>query len=72
MIFQSNQQAFSRQIQGMGELTWFWSKTSGFSQNKKVVLILVRKGAFIVLPRRAVSDNQLVQLKQAFDQSRSA
>jgi hypothetical protein len=63
MSFTANQREFARQIHGMGELTWFWSATKGFAQNKKAVLIVVRKGAFIIIPRRALTEAQIERLR---------
>lgn len=63
LTFAANQQAFTRQIHGMGELTWHWSATRGFAQNKRAVLIVVRKGAFIIIPRRALTASQIERLR---------
>jgi hypothetical protein len=63
LSFAANGQEFVRQIHGMGELTWLWSATKGFAENKKVVLIAARKGAFIIIPRRALSETQIERLR---------
>ncbi len=63
LSFTANQQEFARQIHGMGELTWLWSATQGFAQNKKAVVIVVRKGAFIIIPRRALTEAQIERLR---------
>jgi ABC-type nickel/cobalt efflux system permease component RcnA len=70
MTFQADGTSFARQIQKMGDVTWLWSATHSIAQNKKVVLISVRKGCFIVLPRRVVSDAQLAELKSCLAQAK--
>jgi hypothetical protein len=70
MIFQADGTSFARQIQGMGELTWLWSATHRITENKKVVLISVRKGAYLFIPRRVVSDPQLARLKSFLDENK--
>jgi hypothetical protein len=63
MTFQSDKNSFARQIHMMGDLTWLWSATHSIAQNKRVVIIAARKGAFIILPRRVVTDLQIARLK---------
>jgi len=63
LSFAANGQEFVRKIHGMGELTWLWSATQGFAQNKKAVVIVTRKGAFIIIPRRALTETQVERLQ---------
>jgi len=64
MTFKATSQEFSRQIHGMGELTWLWSATHSFVQNKKIVLISVRKNCFIVIPRQFLTEDQINRLNE--------
>lgn len=70
MTFQAGTTSFARKIEGMGELTWLWSATQGVSQNAKVVIIAVRKGHYLFIPRRVISDAQLARLKQFLAENR--
>jgi len=72
MLFLANQTYFVRQIQDMGELTWLWSATQKVVSNKKVVLILARKGCFIIIPRRYISDAQISLLEEMWRQARKS
>jgi hypothetical protein len=54
----------------MGEATWLWSATRKITENKDVILILVNRSCFIVLPRRTVSDDQLSQIKSYWKRSK--
>jgi hypothetical protein len=47
----------------MGETTWLWSATDKISHNEKVVLVSARRGAFVIIPRSAISDAQLSRLR---------
>ena len=64
MTFQADRVSYSRQIHGMGDLTWLWSATHSISDNPRIVLITVRRGHFLFIPRRVVSDPQLARLKE--------
>lgn len=63
LSFAANRLEFTRKIYAMGELTWLWSASQGFAHNKKAVVIVVRKGAFIIIPRRALTDSQMERLR---------
>ena len=63
MTFEADKTSFARQIHMMGDLTWLWSATHSISQNKTVVIIAARKGAYIIIPRRVVTDLQIARLK---------
>jgi hypothetical protein len=64
MTFQADRTSFARQVQGMGDLTWLWSATHSIADNQKIVLISVRRGSFLFIPRHVVSDDQLDRLKE--------
>jgi DNA-binding helix-hairpin-helix protein with protein kinase domain len=72
MRFQADRTSFVREVQGMGELTWLWAATHGIVKNKKVVLVVARKGAFVIIPRRAISDEQIALLEEMWQQGRLA
>jgi hypothetical protein len=70
MAFQADKTSYSRQIKGMGDLTWLWSATHSISDNARIVLITVRRGHFLFVPRHAVSDAQLQRLKQFLQENK--
>ena len=72
MTFQANESSFGRQIHKMGELTWLWSATHSVSEDKKVVVISVRRGCFIVLPRRVLTDGQILRLKELLSKNKGS
>jgi hypothetical protein len=64
MTFQADKDSYSRQIHGMGDINWLWSATHRIIDNHKVVVISVRRGSYLFIPRRSMSDAQLLRLKQ--------
>jgi hypothetical protein len=70
MTFQADETSFVREIHGMGDMTWLWSATHGISSNKRTVLISVRRGAYLYIPRCAVTDEQLEMLKEFWRKNR--
>jgi hypothetical protein len=70
MTFQADKTSFARQIHGMGDLTWLWSATHGIADNRQVVLISVKTGTFLFIPRPAIADDQLARLKEFVRMSR--
>jgi ABC-type nickel/cobalt efflux system permease component RcnA len=72
MTFQADKDSFSRQIHGMGDLNWLWSATHRILDNKKVIVISVRRGSYLFIPRRSVSDAQLQRLKQFLQEHKKA
>ena len=72
MTFQADRVSFSRQIHGMGDLTWLWAATHRISDNSRIVLISVRRGSYLFIPRRAVSDTQLTRLKELLRENKKS
>jgi len=72
MSFQADRSSFVRHIKGMGELTWLWSATLGVYKNSRVVLVMARRGSFIIIPRRAISDAEISLLEDMWQQGRLA
>jgi hypothetical protein len=64
MTFQANGASFSRRIDKMGEITWLWSATHRVMQDKRMVVIAVRKGCFIYIPRHAITDADVSKLER--------
>lgn len=64
VCFRADALGFVRRLGNMGELSWRWSASKGVSANQRVILIAARKGAFIIIPRRVVSDAQLQLLRE--------
>jgi len=64
MTFQADGISFARQIHKMGDMTWLWSATHSITQNDKVLVIAVRRGAFIYIPRNVITDLQITRLKE--------
>jgi membrane protein implicated in regulation of membrane protease activity len=71
MTFQADDTSFVRAIENMGETTWLWSATDKISHNKKVVLVSARRGAFVIIPRSAISDAQLSRLRDLLQQNKA-
>jgi membrane protein implicated in regulation of membrane protease activity len=71
MTFQADETSFVRVIEGMGEVTWLWSATDKISHNKEVVLVSASKGAFVIIPRAAITDSQLSRLRELLQQNKA-
>jgi hypothetical protein len=70
MTFQADKTSFARHIHQMGNLTWLWSASNSIVQNNRVVLIAARKGCFIIIPRRVVTDPQIARLNELLKENK--
>jgi hypothetical protein len=68
MTFHTNGTEFGRTIEGVGESTFLWSAADRMTANKKIVLV-GRKGCFIIIPRHVISDAQLEWLRELHEKT---
>ena len=64
VVFEADKSAFVRRIENMGETSWLWAATEKIRDNKKVVLVSGRGGCFVIIPRHAISTNELIRLRE--------
>lgn len=66
MQFEADENGFRRTIEDVGDVSWRWEATHAIHSNNSVVTIAVRKGAFVFIPRKALSDAEFERLNQMF------
>ena len=66
MQFEADGSGFRRTIENVGDASWRWDATHGIVANSEVVTIVVRKGAFVFIPRGALTDAEFVRLNEMF------
>jgi len=72
MQFEADRHGFRRTIENTGDVSWRWDATHAVLSNSAVVTIAVRKGAFVFIPRTALTDGQFERLKQMFSEAKGA
>jgi hypothetical protein len=71
MQFEADEHGFRRTIERTGDASWRWDATHAILSDASVVTIAVRKGAFVFIPRAAMTDAQFVRLKQMFAEAKA-
>ena len=70
MQFEADKQGFRRTIENVGDASWRWDATHAVMSDNTVVAIAARKGAFVFIPRAALTDPEFERINQMFREAK--